>query len=78
MRLVAQFDVNSAYVPTGDQPTAFDELTRSINAGNRFQTLLGATATGKTAAMAWTIEKLQRPALVIGRASCRERVSECV
>jgi len=65
MRLVAQFDVNSAYVPTGDQPTAIDELTRSINAGNRFQTLLGATATGKTAAMAWTIEKLQRPALVI-------------
>ena len=37
----------------------------SVTAGNRFQTLLGATGTGKTAAMAWTIEKIQRPALVI-------------
>jgi excinuclease ABC subunit B len=65
MRTVPSFDVNSAYRPTGDQPTAVGALTESIGAGNRFQTLLGATATGKTAAMAWTIEKLQRPALVI-------------
>ena len=41
------------------------ELAASLEAGNRFQTLLGATGTGKTATMAWLIEKLQRPALVI-------------
>ncbi len=55
----------AAYQPTGDQPRAIEELSASISAGNRFQTLLGATGTGKTATMAWTIEQLQRPALVI-------------
>ena len=49
----------------GDQPTAIEEIAESVAAGNRFQTILGATGTGKTATMAWTIEKLQRPALVI-------------
>ncbi len=53
------------YRPTGDQPQAIDELAASIVAGNRYQTLLGATGTGKTATMAWIIEKLGRPALVI-------------
>ena len=53
------------YRPLGDQPTAIAELVASVEAGNRAQTLLGATGTGKTATMAWTIEKLQRPALVI-------------
>ena len=57
--------VTAAYTPTGDQPKAIGELTASLEAGNRFQTLLGATGTGKTATMAWLIEKLQRPALVI-------------
>ena len=57
--------VTAAYSPTGDQPKAIAELTASLEAGNRFQTLLGATGTGKTATMAWLIEKLQRPALVI-------------
>jgi excinuclease ABC subunit B len=56
---------SAAYVPTGDQPTAIDELATAIAAGERYSTLLGATGTGKTATMAWTIEKLQRPALVI-------------
>ena len=60
-----EFRVTSAYQPTGDQPKAVAELTASLEAGNRFQTLLGATGTGKTATMAWIIEKLQRPALVI-------------
>ena len=49
----------------GDQPRAIDEIAASVSEGNRFQTLLGATGTGKTATMAWTIEKIQRPALVI-------------
>ena len=57
--------VTSDYRPLGDQPTAIEELAASVAAGNRFQTLLGATGTGKTATMAWIIEKLQRPALVI-------------
>ena len=57
--------VTAAYSPTGDQPRALDELAESLQAGNRFQTLLGATGTGKTATMAWLMEKLQRPALVI-------------
>ncbi len=57
--------VTAAYSPTGDQPRAIAELTASLGAGDRFQTLLGATGTGKTATMAWLIEKLKRPALVI-------------
>src|SRR6478736_1534665 len=57
--------VTSAYRPTGDQPRAIAELAESLRAGNRWQTLLGATGTGKTATMAWVMEELQRPALVI-------------
>jgi len=57
--------VTSAYRPTGDQPRAIAELAASLRDGNRGQTLLGATGTGKTATMAWLIEELQRPALVI-------------
>ena len=57
--------VTSAYRPTGDQPSAIAELAESLRAGNRGQTLLGATGTGKTATMAWVMEELQRPALVI-------------
>ncbi len=57
--------MTSDYRPMGDQPTAVEEIAASVASGNRFQTLLGATGTGKTATMAWTIEKLQRPALVI-------------
>ena len=57
--------VTSAYRPTGDQPRAIRELAASLRDGNRGQTLLGATGTGKTATMAWVIEELQRPALVI-------------
>ncbi|MSO95082.1 MAG: excinuclease ABC subunit UvrB [Thermoleophilia bacterium] len=62
---VPELRVTADYSPTGDQPRAIAELTASLEAGNRFQTLLGATGTGKTATMAWLIEKLQRPALVI-------------
>ena len=59
------FRASDLYAPLGDQPRAIDEIAGSVAAGNRFQTILGATGTGKTATMAWTIEKLQRPALVI-------------
>jgi excinuclease ABC subunit B len=62
---VPQLKTNSAYAPTGDQPKAIAELSAGIAAGERYQTLLGATGTGKTATMAWIIEQTQRPALVI-------------
>jgi excinuclease ABC subunit B len=52
-------------VPTGDQPSAIEELSASLQAGERYQTLLGATGTGKTATMAWIIENVGKPALVI-------------
>jgi excinuclease ABC subunit B len=55
----------AAYVPTGDQPAAIEKLAEGLTKGERYQTLLGATGTGKTATMAWIIEKVQRPALVI-------------
>jgi excinuclease ABC subunit B len=59
------FNLNSAYAPTADQPKAIAQLTEGVEAGERFMTLLGATGTGKTFTMAATIEKLGRPALVI-------------
>ncbi|HLY85514.1 MAG TPA: excinuclease ABC subunit UvrB [Gaiellaceae bacterium] len=62
---MAELRTTSAYSPTGDQPKAIDTLADSILGGERFQTLVGATGTGKTATMAWTIEKTGRPALVI-------------
>src|SRR3989337_2405952 len=60
-----EFHATDQYAPTGDQPRAIEEIAASVAAGNRFQTILGATGTGKTATMAWIIEQIQRPALVI-------------
>ena len=65
MFVVDELRAADLYKPTGDQPRAIDEITEGVLAGERFQTLLGATGTGKTATMAWIMEKLQRPALVI-------------
>ncbi|HWQ01605.1 MAG TPA: excinuclease ABC subunit UvrB [Gaiellaceae bacterium] len=62
---MAEFKTAEDYRPTGDQPQAIETLAASISGGERYQTLLGATGTGKTATMAWTIEKVGRPALVI-------------
>jgi excinuclease ABC subunit B len=56
---------SSAYVPTGDQPAAIAQLSEGLLQGDRYQTLLGATGTGKTATMAWIIEQIQKPTLVI-------------
>ena len=53
------------YLPTGDQPQAIETLAAGLVAGERYQTLVGATGTGKTATIAWTIEKVGRPALII-------------
>src|ERR671937_1307550 len=62
---MGEFKTSGAYQPTGDQPAAIETLSRSILASERYQTLLGATGTGKTATMAWLIEQIQRPTLVI-------------
>ncbi|MFB0958202.1 MAG: excinuclease ABC subunit UvrB [Clostridiaceae bacterium] len=59
------FKINSKFQPTGDQPQAIDTLVDSINAGNRFQTLMGVTGSGKTFTMANIIERTQRPTLVL-------------
>src|SRR5437879_3521721 len=62
---MAEFKTSDAYLPTGDQPQAIAELSEGLLAGERHQTLLGATGTGKTATMAWIIEQIQKPTLVI-------------
>ena len=59
------FKLNPAYTPTADQPKAIAGLAEGLEADERFQTLLGATGTGKTFTMAATIAAVQRPALVI-------------
>src|SRR5665809_81885 len=63
--MVPPFKLNPAYRPVADQPKATDELAAGLGAGERFQSLLGVTGSGKTATMAFTIERVQRPALVI-------------
>jgi excinuclease ABC subunit B len=62
---VPEFELNPAYTPTADQPKAIAGLAEGLGEGERFQTLLGATGTGKTFTMAATIAAVQRPSLVI-------------
>ncbi|MEO3884792.1 excinuclease ABC subunit UvrB [Nonomuraea sp. B5E05] len=64
-RKVAPFEVVTQMTPSGDQPTAIAELEHRVKAGEKDSVLLGATGTGKTATIAWLIERLQRPALVM-------------
>src|SRR5437016_7933958 len=64
-RLDGRFEVISDYKPSGDQPTAIDELERRVRRGDRHVVLLGATGTGKSATTAWLVERLQRPTLVM-------------
>ncbi len=59
------FKLVSKYKPTGDQPKAIKQLVKGLNDGERHQTLLGATGTGKTFAMANIIQQVQRPTLVL-------------
>jgi excinuclease ABC subunit B len=62
---MAEFKTSADYIPMGDQPRAIDILAEGLQKGERYQTLVGATGTGKTATMAWTIEKVGKPALII-------------
>ncbi len=59
------FKLDSVFTPTADQPKAIESLAEGIVGGEKFQTLLGATGTGKTMTMAGVIEAVQRPTLVI-------------
>ena len=60
-----KFELDSTYKPQGDQPQAIEKLTEGLSKGDRFQTLLGVTGSGKTFTMAHVIRNLNRPALVI-------------
>src|SRR5439155_6942616 len=62
---VPPFRVVSDFAPAGDQPKAIENLALGVDRGDRFQTLLGITGSGKSATIAWTIEQVQRPTLVI-------------
>jgi excinuclease ABC subunit B len=62
---VTDFKVISKYTPSGDQPQAIEKLAAGLRRGDKYQTLLGATGTGKTFTIANMIEKVQRPTLVI-------------
>ncbi len=62
---MSQFILRAPYKPAGDQKTAIKKLIKSIRNGNKYQTLLGVTGSGKTFTMASVIEKLQRPTLII-------------
>ena len=64
-RAEGRFKVVSDYRPSGDQPSAIEELARRIQRGDRHVVLLGATGTGKSATTAWLVERLQRPTLVL-------------
>ena len=58
-------EVISPFRPAGDQPAAIAKLAEGTQGGLRFQTLEGITGSGKTATIAWTIEAVQRPTLII-------------
>ncbi|MGH3650388.1 MAG: excinuclease ABC subunit UvrB [Acidimicrobiia bacterium] len=60
-----RFEIVSDFQPAGDQPKAIEQLAEGIERGDRFQTLLGITGSGKSATIAWTIEKVQKPTLVL-------------
>lgn len=62
---MSRFILKAPYTPQGDQPQAIDALTRGLQEGQRHQTLLGVTGSGKTYTMASVIQKVQRPTLVI-------------
>ncbi|MHB1533698.1 MAG: excinuclease ABC subunit UvrB [Acidimicrobiales bacterium] len=60
-----EFQVVSDFEPAGDQPRAIADLTTGVKRGDQFQTLLGITGSGKGATIAWTVEAVQRPTLII-------------
>src|SRR6188474_1087427 len=62
---MSDFQVVSPFAPEGDQPEAIDKLAAGLKSGQKFQTLMGVTGSGKTFTMAHTIERVNKPTLVI-------------
>ncbi len=62
---MSAFLVESPFAPAGDQPAAIEALARGVDSGLRFQTLEGITGSGKTATIAWLVERVQRPTLIL-------------
>ena len=62
---MAEFSINSGFVPQGDQPQAIDALVKGLNENDKHQILLGITGSGKTFTMANVIQEVQRPTLII-------------
>src|SRR5579859_6996944 len=62
---MAEFRVEAPFQPTGDQPTAIAQLVKGINSGQKEQTLLGVTGSGKTYTVAKIVEQVQKPTLVL-------------
>src|SRR3954463_7138413 len=60
-----RFNINAPYQPSGDQPSAIQQLTEGLDSGEKYQTLLGVTGSGKTFTMANVIQNVQRPTLVL-------------
>jgi excinuclease ABC subunit B len=65
MQMTHKFELVSSYLPAGDQPKAIDELVKGVQSGDKYQTLLGVTGSGKTFTISNLIEKVQKPALII-------------
>ncbi|WP_276692214.1 DEAD/DEAH box helicase family protein, partial [Exiguobacterium chiriqhucha] len=64
-KISVPFDLHSEYKPAGDQPEAIRQLVEGINRGDRYQTLLGATGTGKTFTVSNVIQEVKKPTLVL-------------
>ena len=73
---MAELKTSAGYVPTGDQPRAVEEISRSVMAGERYQTLLGATGTGKTFAIAALAARYVADVLRVWRAERSDRRGE--
>ena len=59
------FNLQAEYAPTGDQPQAIEKLVSGIENGEKYQTLLGVTGSGKTFTIANVVQKIQKPTLVL-------------
>ena len=63
--MASRFRVDAPFKPAGDQPEAIEQLVEGVQSGLTQQVLLGVTGSGKTNVMAWAVEQLQRPVLVL-------------
>ncbi|MDC1416362.1 DEAD/DEAH box helicase family protein, partial [bacterium] len=62
---MADLKIESTFKPQGDQPLAIEEIVKGLNRGDKYQTLMGVTGSGKTFTMANVIEQVQKPTLIM-------------